>query len=628
VPERLPPLSRRILTGSGVTVAVGTLLGLGTLWALAYVAGLGPSPVSTLLPALLNGAAVLAVLVLGLVWWLRPGRLAADLTVVVVAVYVSGTVLLALSGTPWGLHGLFGDQAFRTEAVTRFTQRLANVDHAYQGLPGHYPPLLPWLEGRAAVLLDRPGWQVVKPGQVVLSALVPVLSYWFWRRIVTPVTAAAVVATTTLFLADPYKIDQWLVLALVVPWWLDAFRGLSRAAVRAWPTWLHGVVAGLLVTTYTFYFLPLAVATVMGILVDAVRRRPWVPQVGRVVVISVVGLVVSAWYWLPLALERLRGTPADDQQLRWFAPQHADVVSPFEVSALGALMVLGVVFMVAALPRSGTAAGLALVAVAGYVVLGVGLVITALGLPFLAFKTEVLVMYPLVAAGVLALLWSGRVVARRFAAAGYVTGAVPRIVVAALMVLCLAGALRFVDTWAQGRPVDLAHGTALPDGSQGRYADQVHRDELGQAGGFYHEPEASVMEIMRALGIAPTDDPVIVTHRVDLLATTTIHPFTTWRSIYSNPFARFTERVQFLDTLSRTRDPEEFVRMTQQNPFDRIDGFVLARREGRWVAHVSVDDFPDGVRPRTFEFTAAQFDHPRWRVTQIGDFVVVTSLRD
>jgi hypothetical protein len=86
--------------------------------------------------------------------------------------------------------------------------------------------------------------------------------------------------------------------------------------------------------------------------------------------------------------------------------------------------------------------------------------------------------------------------------------------------------------------------------------------------------------------------------------------------------------VQLLGELSSTDDPEELARLAQDNPFDPVDGFVLARHEGRWVAPVSVDDFPDGVRLRRFEFTAEQFDHPRWQVTELGDVVVVTSLRD
>ncbi|HET7327791.1 MAG TPA: arabinofuranosyltransferase [Nocardioidaceae bacterium] len=648
MPRPVPPRSRRFrpAAGAGTTLRASpgaswagllvtsscTAAGLAVLWLLLDVADLGPSPVSPLTPALLNGTAAVLAVGLGAGWCLaRRRRLLADLTVVAVALYVSGTVAVVLSDTPWGLYGLFGDQSFRTEAVTRFTQTIVNADYAYADLPGHYPPLIPWLEARAAVLLDRPGWQLVKVGQVVLSAAAPVLAYALWCRVSGRAMAAAVVAVTTLFVADPYKIDQWLVLALLLPWWLDAFRGVTRPGARRWPVWLHGIVAGLLLTGYTFYFVPMALATVAGVVVDAVRGRAWWQSTVHGLAITGMGLVVSAWYWLPLALLRLQGEPTDDLQLRWFQPKHAEVVSPFEASALGVVMTLGVLVLAAAAVRHRVCEGLALAAGAGYAVLGGGLVLTALGKPVLAFKAEDFVVHVLVAAAAVGLVGAARVVAARVVGArvgpdrrGRMAQrrAVRRLAAAALTLICLSGALHYVDSWAQGRPVGLAHATALPDGSLPAHADEVDGNLPGTV-----QPQTSVAQITAALGIGPTDDPVVATTRVDLLATTAVHPFTTWWSIYSNPFGQFEARVRFLAELADSADAAELARRAQHNPYDPIDGWVLRRRGDRWTYLVRVDNFPDGVRGRQITFDAAQFDHPHWEITKLGDVVVVTSLR-
>jgi galactan 5-O-arabinofuranosyltransferase len=581
--------------------------------------GWGPPPLSPLLPALLNGTAVLLCLALGAAWfmgWRRwPERL-AGLTVAVVAMYQSTAMMLALSGTPWGTMGLLRDKQFRTQAVSRFSEHLGNVDHSFQGLPGHYPPLIPWLEARLAPLLGLEAWQVVKPGELVLAALVPLLAYVFWRRVVPAPVAAAVVAGTSLFSADLFKPDQWLVLTVVVPWWLEAFRRSTRPGVRPWPPWFHGVIAGLLLTVFTFYFLPLAVATVVGLVIDLWRRRHWRAALGQPVVIVVVGLLVSSWYWWPLVSLRLQGAPMENYQLGWFGRQHTDIVSPLDEGAVGLVMAGGIVFLVATV-RQRLSQGLLLAGFSGYAVLGGGLVLTAFGVPMLVFKAVDYITFIMLAAGILGIIRLGSALVRRRDEA--VRAVAVASVVVLLALVSLTGASKFTDSWTTGEAVVGAHATRLPDGSLPRHGETAV-DQLGRAMGSPDGTDA----ILNALRVGPRDEPVLLvdSRYVVLFATTTVHPFVVWSRSYSNPFGQFDERIAMVRELSQ-RDPEGIVELAEDNPYDEIEGLVLRKDDDGWVYRYRTHHFPRGTVNREVRFRPEQFDHPHWEVEELESTVVV-----
>jgi galactan 5-O-arabinofuranosyltransferase len=591
-------------------VLVASLPGLAFFWVDARVSALGPTSVLT--RAELNGLALLVVLGLAAAWALwgrgRP-RLLSDLTVAATATYACGSLLLALSGTPWGLGGLGSDEAFQAQGATRFQHALGSADFVYRGLPSHYPPLLAWLEGHAAVLAGRPAWQLVKVGEIALAFLVPVLAYLLWRRVVDARRAAALVAVTTFVTADPHKPNEWLVLALLVPWWLDAFRGCRASDARPWPAWLHGVVAGLLLTAFTFYFVPVAVATVLGLAVDVVRGRPWRAAAVRYLVIVGCALLVSAWYWLPLFLTRLRGLPTDTLQLRWFKERLAGVPLLPGGAMTDLLVLAGVVYLVALAPRRRRAEGVLLVALGAYLVIGAGLVSAALHHPVLAFKADPLALQVLLVGGVLAIFEVSGFAGRFWSAR---SGLLDRAVLALLAVSALAGMLHFVDTWASGAAVDAAHATPLPDGSLPGGA---------QAPGA----RAPVVEMRAALGEAASPSSVVVTSVPGLYATTPVHLFTPNASVYSNPFGQFDRRVAFLRRLAGTADPHRFTAIARRNRFDSIDGFVLRRRGNVYRYAVHVDNYPHAWRTVVVRFHRSQFAASDWRVTELEGAVVVTA---
>ena len=583
-------------------------------WRLAVVL------VATLAAALAAGSLV----VLGQ----RRPRLAADVAVAAGAALLAGLAVAALDGTRWGWYGLFADSAFRTQMATRYAETAMLVDYGYRDLPAYYPPAVGWLQGRVAELTGTPGWAAVKPVQVAVGAAVPLLAYVLWRRVVGAPRAAAVAVLTALWCAHPQKPDEWLVLACLVPWWLLAVRDVRADGSARPPAWALGVVLGLLALVHTYYFLPLGVATLLALGVDVVARlRGGVPRLPlpRAVAIGATALLVSSPYWVGAVLARLR-LPSDDLQLRYArpggnVPSLPPLWEPAGLVVLGGMAYLG---WAAWRRRSGRAdgalpGGLALALAGALATMGAGAVMERFDASLLTFKTDDLVEMLLITLGVLA---GAEVLAALRATTPSRTSAVA----AAGLAAVAAGAAthHFAVGWATGDPALVAQTTRYPDGTDPEGAGD--RDPLVPVL-FVRADDPPVTEVLatwdRLRPGMPRSETVLVSTRVDLLATVPVHGFTAFKSIYSHPNGQFEARVEVLREVAECPDPACAAGLLRENPYDRVDGLVLERSGEELVLRFTVDDFPDRTRKERIAFPAGLLDGPRFDHADVGRWRVI-----
>ena len=564
----------------------------------------------------------------------RSPRLAADAGAVATAVLLAGAGAAALHGTRWGWFGLYSDSSFRTQMATRYADSVALVDYGYRGLPAYYPPALGWVEGRVAALTGLAGWEAVKPVQLVVGALVPVAAYLLWRPVVGALRAAAVAGPVTVWTAHPQKPDEWLVLACLLPWWLLAVRDVRAEGVARWSSVRLGVVLGLLLLTHTYWFLPFAVATLLALAWDAVRwwrgrrsgrpvavRLPW----RRALAIGAVGLVVSAVSWVPAALARLR-LPTDSLQMRFSVPDGHVPPLPSPTELLGLVGLAGVAWLLWAGWRwtrgrgpDDLAGGLALALAGALATLGIGAVAARLDVGLLAFKTRDVVTLVLLTCGVL----GAAEVVRRGA------GWAPRRLAAVVPVVLAgaAGALaghHVATEWATGAPALVAQTTRYPEGGvpTGSPWDEPHYPTL------FVDPTDPSVEQVRAAWRAlrpdvPLDEAVLVTSQVDLLATTPVHGFLAYKSIYSHPNARFEDRLAVLEQVAACPTSACAAGLLRDNELDAVDGLVLRRRGDDLLFRFTVDDFPDRTRYELVAFPDRVLRGPEFTRRELGDIVVV-----
>ncbi len=581
----------------------------------------------------------------------RRPRWAADAATVAAGVLVGVAGTAALHGTRWGWSGLYADASFRTQIATRYAETPALVDYGYQGLPAYYPPALGWVQGRVAALTELAGWEAVKPVQLLVGALIPLAAYLLWRQVVGGLPAAAVAGLVTVWSAEGNKPDEWLVLMCLLPWWLLAVRDARAPGVPRWSALRLGLVLGLLLMVHTYWFLPFGVATLLALAYDAVRsrrepgRRPRLPF-RRALAIGAVGLAVSAVSWLPVVLARLR-LPTDDLQVRYsyLGGTAVPVPSLFEPSQAAGLVGLAWLAWAAwrrlrgrsrttvtttttgTRDRTGELAGGLGLALAGCVAtLGLGALAQRADIGFLAFKTQHAVLTVLVAAGVLGAAdwlsrWLHRVEHGRSTRPSWRARAVAVVLAGA----AAAGAgYHLADEWVTGHHALVAQTTRYPDGSvpTGDPGDEPYISTL-----FVRPTDPPVSDVRAAWHElrpeVPLADAVLVTSQVDLLATTPVHSFMAFKSIYSHPNGRFEDRVALLREVAACPTSRCAAELLRDNEFDPVDGLVLQREEGTLVLPYMVDDFPDRTHRQEIAFPDQVLRGPEFERIELGRIVVV-----
>jgi galactan 5-O-arabinofuranosyltransferase len=206
---------------------------------------------------------------------------------------------------------------------------------------------------------------------------------------------------------------------------------------------------------------------------------------------------------------------------------------------------------------------------------------------------------------------------------------VPTVLTVALA-LTLVG--EFTWHWELGSQVRAAQRTRYPDGSwpaggpphyrTTRHPWSVVADGAG-------EPSVDQVRATwrRLTGRPLSDRTMLVTSRADLLATTPVHSFIAWKSIYSHPYGRFQARRHLLRRVSRCADARCAWRLLRDNPYDRVDGLVLTRTDAGLRLAVATDTFPNGWVITPIDFPPALFRAPYFSRRDVDDVAVIALAR-
>ncbi|OLT46601.1 hypothetical protein BJF85_16315 [Saccharomonospora sp. CUA-673] len=375
--------------------------------------------------------------------------------------WIGMTLWTALNGTPFGHNELHDWDTIRMSALAnRLTTTWGSTDAFLPGLPSEYPVLYPWLVARASELSERPTWTLVGHMEVLFISATALVAFLLWRRLTTAPVALAMAAVAPIVFTHGHKSYEILTLAVLVPWALATFAGLSRR--EGGLHWLPaGIIGGLFVCTYTGY---LMFGAIGGLAIIAARllrpnRGPYLLHLLGVLVTSV---VVSSWYLLPLLwawLTQPREVVADTYPN--IAIPDDPVPLPFlEPTPIGALALAGLIGLFGYRTRQWWAQPMLLL-VGGIYLYWAIYMLSLVGSGHSGFlvKTPRMITMVLVTAGILTVAHAGAALLRRFELAP------PRgVAVAALAVLLVSSGLVAWNTWMPGDPKGFAD--ALPEVSE------------------------------------------------------------------------------------------------------------------------------------------------------------------
>lgn len=545
-------------------------------------------------------------------WVHRRGRrlLAHAASTVFLAAFAVVTLAMPLGATRLYLFGISVDQQFRTEYLTRFADTAALHDMTYYGLPPFYPPGWFWLGGRLAALTGTPAWEMFKPWSIISIAVAVVLAFVLWAAMIRFSYALIVTTATTAVMlayspAEPYAA---IIAVLLPPVFVLAWSGL-RAEGRGWGAIVGvGLFLGVAALFYTLLLAYAAFTLVIMAAVAAIAHRSAGPLL-RLLVIAVISGAIALIGWAPYLLAALRGTPADTGTAQHYLPADGAQLSfpMLSFTLLGALCLVGTVWLVVRARNSTRAGALAVAVLAVYAWSLLSMLTTLAGTTLLSFRLQPTLVVLLSAAGVFGFVEAARGLADSFSSR--------RLLVAAGAIGAI-GALTFSQDIPDVLRPDIAVAYTDTDG----YGQRADRRPPG-AERYYREVDAAILE---ATG-RPRNETIVLTADYSFLSYYPYYGFQGLTSHYANPLAQFDQRAKAIESWQTLGDADRFVAALDELPWDPPTVFLMRRgSEDSYTLRLASDVYPNhpNVRRYQVKLDAALFDDPRFEVSEIGPFVL------
>ncbi|WP_179471353.1 galactan 5-O-arabinofuranosyltransferase [Mycolicibacterium vinylchloridicum] len=531
------------------------------------------------------------------------------------AVFLSAFTVVTL-GMPLGasrlyLFGISVDQQFRTEYLTRLAQSPALHDMTYIGLPPFYPAGWFWIGGRAAALTGTPAWEMFKPWAITSIAVAVVLAMVLWSALIRFEYALIVtVATTAVTLAysspEPYAAT---ITVLIPPVFVLAWSGLrGKTRGGGWAAVAGvGLFLGVSATFYTLLFGYAAFTVgVMGIIVAIARRS--VEPLLRLVVAAVITAAIGLITWLPFLRHAARHPMSDTGSAQHYLPADGAVLTfpMLQFSLLGALCMLGTLWLVWRASTSTRAAALGIGVLTVYAWSALSMLTTLLGTTLLSFRLQPTLTVLLSAAGVFGFIEVTLAIAAR----------ANRKVIPVGAAIGLIGAIGFSQDIPDVLRPDLTVAYTDTDG----YGQRGDRRPPG-AEKYYPEVDAA---IQTATG-RPREDTVVLTADYSFLSYYPYYGFQGLTSHYANPLAEFDKRAAAIESWAGLKNADQLVHALDSLPWPAPTVFLMRRgANDTYTLRLAQDVYPNqpNVRRYTVDFDGKLFSGPHFTVKTIGPFVL------
>lgn len=565
----------------------------------------------------------------GEVWVDRMAGVAAG----ALAAYVVLVIRTALHGTPFAIEGVFGDTGRLSAMAVRYTTTWKSTDGLVV-VPSEYPPLFPFLVGKASILTGVPAWRLLAPAEIITVSGSILAGFTLWLRLTRAPVALAIASLGLAVFGAPDKAYEVIVLVVFIPWVLMTIERPARGALHWLPA---GLIGGAMFLTYYAY------AAFAGLGVVALvwaRLRPWgghSPDERRAYLehllkTAAVVLAVLVWWLIPYVVAMVSG----GQQVADMYEDKETATSPLtflEMSPLGLVQLVGVISLVWYWRTAWWARPLAAIVLGALAYRTVSF-LRWVGTEHsgLFYYTVPLITSCLVAGALLGLAQAAPEVPRRLGRS------FPR--GAGVVALATAAVFAGYTFWGHTMPANkwlatddggtvpdpttigwsnkqaaVAHLQRLPDGTLPEYAPLAAAEQLTL-------PLMPVAKVQQAVAgvLGANARPYALAWDEQIFA------FLPWKGYLgvdrnaSYGPVRWPDRYKELTRLADVRDPAAFAQESGHTRFGPIDVFIL-RRQGNTLTWKALR------RPETLVFQRSQFDPAVFSVVDLPDDTTVAIRR-
>ncbi|MBU9767157.1 arabinofuranosyltransferase [Mycobacterium sp. TNTM28] len=559
--------------------------------------------------------ALAGIFAAGLIW--RRGRrtLARLAGLIFLSAFAVVTLAMPLGATKLYLFGVSVDQQFRTEYLTRLADTPGLHDMTYFGLPPFYPAGWFWMGGRIAAATGTPAWEMFKPWSIVSITIAVALAFVLWAAmirfeyalIVTTASTAAMLAYAS---TEPYAA---IITVLLPPVFVLAWSGLrGKSRNGGWAAVIGvGIFLGFAALFYTLLLAYCAFTLALMAAVLAVARRRIDPLL-RLAVIAVISGLIALITWGPYLLAALRGQPAEKGTAQHYLPDAgAQLTFPMlSFTLLGALCMLGTLWLVVRARSSTRAGALAIAVLAVYAWSLLSMLTTLAGTTLLSFRLQPTLTVLLTTAGAFGFIEATQAIARRR------QPETARRVVAAATAVGAIGAVTFSQDIPDVLRPDINVAYTDTDGT-GVRADR----RAPGAERYYREIDTKIAEVT---GV-PRNQTVVLTADYSFLSYYPYYGFQGLTSHYANPLAEFDKRAKAIEGWATLTEADQFVTALDEMPWKAPTVFLMRHgANDTYTLRLASDVYPNQPNVRRYHVAldAALFDDPRFEVTDIGPFVL------
>ena len=333
--------------------------------------------------------------------------------------------------------------------------------------------------------------------------------------------------------------------------------------------------------------------------------------------IAVISGLLALIGWGPYLVAAARGTPAETGTAQHYLPADGAVLSfpMLQFTLLGALCMLGTLWLVTCARSSTRAGALAAAVLAVYAWSLLSMLTTLAGTTLLSFRLQPTLTILLTAAGAFGFIEAARAVAARVQRQN-----AHRVLAAATAVGAL-GAVTFSQDIPNVLRPDIVVAYTDTDGS-GQRAD---RRPPGPAR-YYSEIDTRIQEVTGR----PRNETVVLTADYSFLSYYPYYGFQGLTSHYANPLAQFEQRAEAIEGWALLSDADQFIADLDAMPWEpptvflmRHDGSAAAAAD-TYTLRLASDVYPNQPNVRRYQVAldSALFDDPRFDVSTIGPFVL------
>ncbi|CKT32477.1 transmembrane protein [Mycobacterium tuberculosis] len=373
-----------------------------------------------------------------------------------------------------------------------------------------------------------------------------------------------------------------------------------------------GVFLGFAATWYTLLVAYGAFTVVLMALLLAGSRlqsgiKAAVDPLCRLAVVGAIAAAIGSTTWLPYLLRAARDPVSDTGSAQHYLPADGAALTfpMLQFSLLGAICLLGTLWLVMRARSSAPAGALAIGVLAVYLWSLLSMLATLARTTLLSFRLQPTLSVLLVAAGAFGFVEAVQALGKR-----------GRGVIPMAAAIGLAGAIAFSQDIPDVLRPDLTIAYTDTDG----YGQRGDRRPPGSEK-YYPAIDAAIRRVTGKR----RDRTVVLTADYSFLS---YYPYWGFQGLtphYANPLAQFDKRATQIDSWSGLSTADEFIAALDKLPWQPPTVFLMRHgAHNSYTLRLAQDVYPNqpNVRRYTVDLRTALFADPRFVVEDIGPFVL------